>query len=79
MEQNEGYGELQSYANQFNKKIQYDELMVTLSSTSIDQLAAISGLSEEDYKQLMTTQFIDEVIYLCLKGLKQVKNQYDHN
>jgi hypothetical protein len=79
LENNEGYDELQTYANKFNKRVHYNELVSFLSTISLNKLAAISGLSEEEYKQLMTTQFIDEAIYLCLKGLKKIKNQYDQN
>jgi hypothetical protein len=79
LEQGEGYGDLQTYANKFKKRVQYDELVKALSSTKVNKLAAISGLSVGEYKKLMTTQFIDEATYLCLKGLKQIKNQYDHN
>ncbi|MEJ6080355.1 hypothetical protein MT391_17750 [Vibrio sp. 1-Bac 57] len=79
LEQNENYGELQEYANKFDKRVMYDEIVNTISATSVNKLAVASGLRVEEYKQLMTTQFIDEAIYLCLKGLKQIKNKYDHN
>lgn len=70
--QNPTYGKLQEYANQFNRKVDYQSIINTLSALNVEKLSSATFLSVEEYKKLMTTQFIDEAVYLCTKGLSEI-------
>jgi hypothetical protein len=72
LEQSTTYGKLQEYANQFNRKVDYQSIVNTLSALNVEKLSSGTCLSVEEYTKLMTTQFIDEVVYLCTKGLSEV-------
>jgi hypothetical protein len=72
IEQSTIYGKLQEYASQFNRQVNYQSIVHTLSELNVEKLSYSTGLSVEEYTKLMTTQFIDEAVYLCTKGLKEV-------
>lgn len=69
---NADYQELQNFASDFGKEVNYGDIALTLSSTNISLLASRVGLSSEEYSRIMNSPFVDEVVYLCLKGLKKI-------
>ena len=50
----------------------YDQIYLTIQSLTIESLAQRSGLTAEEYNRLINSQFIDEIIHLILKGLKNL-------
>jgi hypothetical protein len=68
-----GYSELQSLAKASNEH--YDSLKVEniLLTLDIASLSANAGLSENDYRKLMVTPFVDECVHLVMKGIKNLK------
>lgn len=69
---NEGYAELQEYARKFSDDADYKKIVETLDSVDVLNLAQKTGLSVDDYKRLMVSPFIDEIIHLILKGLSKI-------
>ena len=69
---NEGYAELQEYARKFSDDADYKNIVETLDSVDVLNLAQKTGLSVDDYKRLMVSPFIDEIIHLILKGLSKI-------
>ncbi|EEY96432.1 hypothetical protein HMPREF0016_01123 [Acinetobacter johnsonii SH046] len=69
---NEGYDELIDYLSQQGYEINYFDFIAKIKSIDIDHLASLAGLSVVDYRKLMKTPFIDEVIHLILKGVKKI-------
>ncbi len=67
-----GYSELQEVAKAHGNNADYSEIFSLLSSVESSELAARSGLSEEEYIKLMTSPFFDECLQLILKGLKVI-------
>jgi len=70
---NDGYEELQLYSERNGKKACYKNIIEEISNVSLKQLAADAFLTEKEYAKLMTTTFIDEANYICLKGLENMK------
>lgn len=66
---NSGYADLQDIARSKGQAADYSEAVGTLQATDISSLANLSGLSEQEYRRLMATPFVDECFYLILKGL----------
>jgi uncharacterized protein YidB (DUF937 family) len=48
----------------------YVAITASISSHSVSELATRCGLDENEYRHLMVTPFVDECVYLILKGLK---------
>lgn len=72
-EQNGEYKSLQELANSKGHGADYNRITSELCSKEcFDALANRSGLSKEDYRQLMKTPFVDECIHLILKGLNNL-------
>ena len=69
IEHNPYYSDLMDFATErgFNYASQYDSLEGTLSSTDLN-----NGLLDEENDRLFRTQFMDEAIYLILKGLARM-------
>ncbi|MES9983567.1 MAG: TIR domain-containing protein [Candidatus Thiodiazotropha sp. 6PLUC6] len=67
---NEGYSDLQEFARSHGHGCDYETITASLSSHSISELATLCGLDENEYARLMVSPFVDECIYLILKGLK---------
>lgn len=65
------YGDMQKYARYKNPKYaaDYVEVKDMIRNIKIEDLSARTGLEPGEYKQLMTTPFVDEVVYLIIKGL----------
>lgn len=67
---NSGYANVQSIARAGGHHADYEHVKVTLQSVDFEVFAAKAGLSNEEYKRLMTTPFVDECVHLTIKGLK---------
>lgn len=67
---NAGYVDLQDIARSNGQAADYSAIVNTLQKTGVSSLANLSGLSEEGYRRLMATPFVDECVYLILKGLE---------
>lgn len=74
---NEGYSDLQKLARSRGHVSNYVEISEVLKNLSILELASRCGLDENEYKRLMISPFIDECIYLILKGLKEISRVND--
>ena len=68
---NESYSDLQKLARSHQNECDYEVIATSISGHSISELASRCGLDENEYKRLMETPFVDECIYLVLKGLKE--------
>jgi hypothetical protein len=71
---NEGYSDLQKLARSKGFECNYKLISNTVRNTDILELSKRAGLSKSDYKRLMISPFIDECVYLILKGLKCIAN-----
>ena len=71
---NAGYAELQSLAGSHGHHCDYEKITDTISQSDIQELAAQCGLDIQDYKRLMESPFVDECVYLIMKGLKAKYN-----
>lgn len=67
---NEGYSDLQKLARSKGFECDYNLISNTIRKVDISELSKRAGLSKADYKRLMVSPFIDECVYLILKGLK---------
>lgn len=72
---NSNYRELQNYAQQSNSRVSYKNIVRELSNVSVLQLAEASGLPESSYVELMTTRYVENAVYLCLEGMKNLKRK----
>lgn len=70
---NIAYAKLQEKARSHNHHADYKQIEKTLTDVKIEDLAKLTGLSEEEYKNLMKSPFIDECVYLIIKSLKKLK------
>lgn len=69
---NEGYADLQKLAYSNGHSCNYTEIIKNIQNLTVHDLASRCGLHENEYKRLMVSPFIDECIYLILKGLKEL-------
>lgn len=69
---NEGYADLQKLACSHGHGCNYTKMIETIQDITVYDLASRCGLNESEYKRLMISPFIDECIYLILKGLKEL-------
>lgn len=67
---NAGYFDLQERAKQKELNADYSNIKFFLENISINQLAISSGLNVDDYQRLMESPFVDECVYIVIKGLK---------
>ncbi len=72
LEHNNGYSELQELARPHGHNCDYVEVKETILKQSVSELASRSGLDKDEYKRLMKSPFVDECVYLTLKGLKKI-------
>jgi hypothetical protein len=72
---NSGYKELQALSTTHHHNCNYDDLVLTLHNLDISELSANSGLSEQEYKKLMLTPYVDECVHTILKGLRILLGQ----
>ena len=69
---NAGYSVLQEKAEQAKQNADYTEIKTVSEGISVSDLAKSSSLTQEDYQRLMESPFIDECVYLVIKGLKKI-------
>ncbi len=69
---NSGYAELQAIAKSHGKECDYSAVIDFLQKQSVSDIAALCGLSEDEYIRIMHSPFIDECLYLILKGLNKL-------
>ncbi len=69
---NEGYVDLQELARSHGNDSDYEAITASIRNQSVSDLASRCGLDESEYKRLMESPFIDECVYLILKGLKEI-------
>lgn len=67
---NAGYSQLQRLAGSHGHHCDYEKITDTMSQLGIQELAVQCGLDIQDYKRLMISPFVDECVYLIIKGLK---------
>lgn len=69
---NSGYAELQAIAKSHGNECDYSAVIEFLQKQNVSDMAARCGLTEDDYIKIMRSPFIDECLYLILKGLKKL-------
>ena len=69
---NSGYSELQTIAKSHGKECDYSAVIEFLQKQNISDLATRCGLSEDEYTRIMNSPFVDECLYLILKGLNNL-------
>jgi len=67
---NEGYSDLQELARSYGHDSDYELITESIQKLSISELSSRCGLDENEYKRLMKSPFVDECVYLILKGIK---------
>lgn len=70
--ENEQYTDLLAILESNGYSVDYDEIKDKLTGIEISVLAQSTGLTSDEYIKLMETPFIDEIIHLILKGLKNL-------
>ena len=75
VENNLGYGALQGRSVRDGKHADYEEIKLLIERVSVSELAALAGLTVDEYKNLMESAFVDECVHLVVKGLKKLKSQ----
>lgn len=71
---NSGYSELQTIARSHEKECDYGAVTAFLHKQNITDLARCCGLSEDEYTRIMRSPFVDECLYLILKGLNNLSS-----
>jgi hypothetical protein len=67
---NTGYSDMQRFAKANGQDCKYSLVVERLKQLNISELASRCGLTLDEYVRIMRSPFIDECIYLILKGLK---------
>lgn len=70
---NAGYSDLQELASSSGHGSDYEAITQSIKQLNVSILARRCGLNEMEYKRLMVSPFVDECVYLILKGLKEKK------
>lgn len=65
------YGEVLQRLAQSDYAISYSKIVELLQAISVKDLARRAGLSIKDYSRLMHSPFVDECLYLLLKGIRK--------
>lgn len=76
---NERYAELQKIAHTHRRSADYEVIAQTIQQLEISEIAARAGLDELEYRKLMFSPFVDECVYLVLKGLRTICLQPQEN
>lgn len=71
---NAGYSDLQKLARSKGHGSDYEAITESVKQLSVSLLATRCCLEESEYKRLMISPFVDECVYLVLKGLKGMKH-----
>lgn len=69
---NEGYSDLQELARSCGHDSDYGLIAESIRKFSLSALSSRCGLDDDEYKCLMLSPFVDECVYLILKGLKGI-------
>lgn len=69
---NSGYSDVQAIAKTHGNECDYSAVLDTLQNQNISDMASRCGLSEDEYRKVMCSPFIDECLHLILKGLKNL-------
>ena len=69
---NKLYADLLTVLESNGYSVNYDEIKDKLMDLDISVLSKNTGLTSEEYIKLMETPFIDEIIHLILKGLRNI-------
>lgn len=69
---NSGYGELQAIAKSHGKECDYSAIIEFFQKTNVLDIATRCGLSADEYIRIMNSPFVDECLYLILKGLNNL-------
>ncbi len=74
IENNKGYSELVDLINKDSKEenVDYNSINNKIINYKLEDLSINNGLSIEENKTLFKSEFIEEVIFLILKGIKKV-------
>ncbi|MEK0158547.1 hypothetical protein WLQ65_05235 [Pseudoalteromonas piscicida] len=75
IEHNEGYAELQEIAHGYGRECKYEHIVEMLLHIKVPELASRCGLDEDEYKRLMTSPFVDECVYILIKGLRTIRDK----
>ncbi|MEX2492192.1 MAG: TIR domain-containing protein [Nitrospirales bacterium] len=67
---NEGYSDLQKLGRSYGHASDFEAITKSIRNLSIPELSSRCGLDDNEYKRLMISPFVDECVYLILKGLK---------
>ncbi|ALQ50477.1 TIR domain-containing protein [Nitrosomonas ureae] len=68
---NAGYKDLQDLARSYGQDCNYEIIVKNIAQLKVPELSTRAGLEEFEYLRLMSSPFIDECIYLILKGLSK--------
>lgn len=71
-ENDSDYKDFMTYVYAESDEFNYAELYQVIQGVTIEKLANKSGLTVDEYYRLVNSQFIDEIIYLILKGLNNL-------
>lgn len=71
-----GYDKLLKLLSDSDKKTNYENIINCLKNISIKDLASRAGLSSKEYSVLMHSPFVDECIFLILKGIRKNQNKF---
>lgn len=71
---NSGYGEIQAIAKSHGEECDYSAIIEFLQKQNLSDLATRCGLSEDEYIRIMNSPFVDECLYLILKGLNKLSD-----
>ncbi|HAV10212.1 MAG TPA: hypothetical protein DCX22_01135 [Dehalococcoidia bacterium] len=69
---NAGYRDLQDTAKVEKQQADYESIKIQLETVDIEDMAKNAGLCKDEYLRLMRSPFVDECVYLVLKGLKNL-------
>lgn len=69
---NAGYSDVQSIAKTHGHECTYSAVTDMLLRQNISDMALRCGLSEDEYIRVMHSPFVDECLYLILKGIKNL-------
>lgn len=58
-----------------SNNVNYKDIVDSLKNISIKDLADHSGLSVNEYSILMFSPFVDECLFLIIKGIRKIKNK----
>ena len=73
------YGEMLRFLKQYGSPVCYADILGELQRCSIKDLAKRAGLSCSEYSRLIHSPFVDECLFLILRGIRNVKKSTKGN